>query len=93
MVSPKLCAKAQQARMKRTEATQDHVVGVLIREAEGEGPDTNASARVASAAWLGKHLGMFVEKVETKDTTAEPREVRLKVVYPKGHDDTDQPAD
>ena len=36
---------------------------------------------------------MFVEKVETKDTTAEPREVRLKVVYPKGHDDTDQPHD
>ena len=76
-------AKAQQARAKRTEATQDHVVGVLMREAEGEGPDTNASARVASAAWLGKHLGMFVEKVETKDTTTQPRKVELVVVDPK----------
>ena len=57
-------AKGQEERRQRTHATQDDVVRILTREAEGQGQDTNSSARVQAAQWLGKHHGMFIERVE-----------------------------
>ena len=63
--------------------TADDVLERLGIESKGEGPDTSATARIRAAELTGKHLGMFVEKVETKDTTTQPRKVELVVVDPK----------
>ena len=76
-------AKAQQERSERLVLTADDVLQRLAIESKGEGPDTSATARIRAAELTGKHLGMFVEKVETKDTTTQPRKVELVVVDPK----------
>lgn len=55
---------AQQARAERTELTQDVVVEGLLAEARLAGEGSSHSARVAAWTALGKHLGMFKERVE-----------------------------
>ena len=56
--------EAQAERAERLEVTQDDVVRGLHKEATLEGEGSSHSARVAAWAHLGKHLGMFTEKVE-----------------------------
>jgi phage terminase small subunit len=56
--------KAKDERSKRTEINQDYVLQGLKREAEREGEDSSHSARVAALTQLGKHLGMFKERIE-----------------------------
>ena len=51
--------KAQAERSKRVEVTQDDVIRLLYREAEGEGADTTSSARVRATELLGRHLNLF----------------------------------
>jgi len=67
--------QVQTAQVERAEATlvtaQDVIRG-LRKEAEGA---DSASARVAAWAHLGKHLGMFTDKVEHTGGT------RIEVVY------------
>lgn len=55
--------EAQQARSKRTGIDQDEVVRGLKKEATLEGEGSSHSARVASWAHLGRHLGMFNDKL------------------------------
>lgn len=47
---------------------EDDIIEGLYKEATFMGNGANHSARVAAWVHLGKHLGMFREKVEEKDT-------------------------
>lgn len=62
-VSEAIAAK-QAAREKRTEVTQDMVVRGLLSEAQNKDEGSSHSARVSAWGLLGKHLGMFRDKVE-----------------------------
>ena len=55
-------------RSERVELTQDAVIQGLLKEANLTGKGSSHSARVAAWAHLGKHLGMFAEQVEVKQT-------------------------
>lgn len=57
-------AEGQRARAERVELTQDMVVAGLLVEAKLTGEGSSHSARVAAWTQLGKHLGMFKERVE-----------------------------
>ncbi len=56
-------AEAQEARAKRTGLTQDAVVQGLLKEAEFKGEGSSPAARVSAWAHLGRHLGMFNDKI------------------------------
>lgn len=68
----KAIQQAQSKRSQRTELTQDMVIRGLLREAELDGEGTSHSARVAAWAHLGKHLGMFVERMAGPNGEALP---------------------
>ena len=57
-------AKAFDARSERTEITQDSVVEGLRAEALRTGEGASHAARVSAWSWLGRHLGMFTERVQ-----------------------------
>lgn len=57
-------AKAQQERSERTEITQDDVVRGLLKEAQFTGTGATHGARVSAWSQLGKHLGMFTDRVD-----------------------------
>jgi len=65
-------ARAQKERARRVQVTQDEVIEGLRREARGEGPDTTASARVTAWDRLGRHLGMFVDRVQHEGEAKRP---------------------
>lgn len=54
-----LLAKLVQQVADHAEVAATQLTQVLWREAQGEGPDTNASARVRAAELLGKRIGYF----------------------------------
>ncbi len=51
------------ARSERTEITQDEVIQGLKKEATLEGEGSTHGARVSAWAHLGRHLGMFNDKL------------------------------
>ena len=55
--------EAQEARARRTGLTQDAVVQGLLKEAEFTGEGSSPAARVSAWAHLGRHLGMFKDKI------------------------------
>jgi len=55
--------KRSAKRTERTEITQDMVVQGLLSEAQAT-EDTTQSARVSAWFHLGKHLGMFSDRLE-----------------------------
>lgn len=55
-------AEAQAQRAKRTELTQDYVLNSLRSIADDA--DQPTAPRVRALELLGKHLGMFVERVD-----------------------------
>jgi phage terminase small subunit len=57
-------AKHTERAAEEAEITAAEVLQGLKREADGNGPDTNASSRVAALTALGKHLAMFTERSE-----------------------------
>lgn len=62
--------QAAQAKLsEETLVTQKMVIEGLLNEAKLSGEGSSHSARVSAWAHLGKHLGMFVEKVESKNKT------------------------
>lgn len=64
---PEIAAAVQAAMQQRAEAaavTAEMVLERLRVEAEGRGPDTTSSARIRASELLGKHLGMFTDRVE-----------------------------
>ena len=73
--------EAQQERQKRTLVTQDDVIRGLLTEAEWQGEGSSHSARVSSWAHIGKHLGMFKDKIEHTGANGGPIDLSLKVVF------------
>ena len=67
--------EAQQARAERTGLTQDDVIEGLVYEAKFYGEGASHSARVSAWAHLGKHIGMFKERIEHGGR------VRVEVAY------------
>ena len=55
--------KAKESRSERIGITQDEVIQGLKKEATLEGDGSSHSARVAAWAQLGRHLGMFNDKL------------------------------
>ena len=66
------------ARSERTQVTADRVIRGLLREAEYFGEDASHSARVAAWGWLGKHLGMFVDRVQVEGEVKAVTEVVVR---------------
>jgi len=57
-------AEAQAERADTTHLSAEWVLERLKREAEGEGPDTNSAARTKALDLLGRHLALFIDRVE-----------------------------
>ena len=86
--------KAQKARAERTEITQDDVIRRLVREADGAGEDTSATARIRATELLGKNIGMFVERQKIEHSgNMGPRDVRITLVKPDGTEETETRKD
>jgi phage terminase small subunit len=81
-------AAAQDERRERVELTQDMVVEGLLVEAKLTGEGSSHSARVAAWTQLGKHLGMFRDRVEHTGGTT----VTHVYMPPNGRDDDPAPA-
>lgn len=75
---------AQSARSQRTQVTADWVLTRLQAEAEYHGEDASHSARVSALGLLGKHLRLFVDRMEIDGgVVLEIREVIVGVDDPK----------
>ena len=61
--------------------TVDMVVNGLLKEAQDYAEGSTQSARVSAWAHLGKHLGMFKDKVEHTGKDGGPIDLSLKVVF------------
>ena len=71
----------QNARNKLSEralVTQEMVVKGLLKEAEYMDEGSTQGARVSAWAHLGKHLGMFTERVELSGDQNKPVRVNIK---------------
>lgn len=86
----KAIEEAKNQVSKRTELTVDMVVQGLLKEAQDYAEGSTQSARVSAWAHLGKHLGMFTEKVQHSGPDGGPVQVAtkatltIKVVKPDG---------
>lgn len=86
----KAIEEAKNQVSKRTELTVDMVVNGLLKEAQDYAEGSTQSARVSAWAHLGKHLGMFTEKVQHSGPDGGPVQVAtkatltIKVVKPDG---------
>ena len=73
--------KAKNKLSERTELTVDMVVNGLLKEAQDYAEGSTQSARVSAWAHLGKHLGMFKDKIEHSGDPNNPVNMSLKVVF------------
>ena len=64
----KAIQEAQESLSNKTQLTVDIVVQGLLKEAQDYAEGSTQSARVSAWAHLGKHLGMFKDKVEHSGT-------------------------
>lgn len=67
LLKPVIASAIQNAQSKLSErslVTQEMVVKGLLLEAQTNGEGSTQSARVSAWAHLGKHLGMFTDKVD-----------------------------
>lgn len=60
----KAIQEAQESLSNKTQLTVDIVVQGLLKEAQDYAEGSTQSARVSAWAHLGKHLGMFKDKVK-----------------------------
>ena len=71
--------------------TTEMVVKGLLKEAQDYAEGSTQSARVSAWAHLGKHLGMFKDKIEHTGANGGPIDLSLKVVFEDdGETSTDQ---
>jgi phage terminase small subunit len=75
---------ARNAISERTELTQDEVIAGLRFEATNTGDGSSHSARVAAWTQLGKHLGMFRDKVEHSGNLSIAALIEASFVKPFG---------
>jgi phage terminase small subunit len=67
-------------RSNRLRLDQDEVVRGLLREAQREGEGSSHGARVSAWIALGKHLGMFSDKLTvTAEVVMSPEERRARI--------------
>lgn len=69
---------ARNTMSERALVTQEMVVKGLLKEAEYMDEGSTQGARVSAWAHLGKHLGMFTEKVELSGDQNKPVRVNIK---------------
>ena len=67
-------------RSLRTNVNQDFVLERLKVESHGDGEDTTSAARIRATELIGKHLGMFTDKVQVENVGPAPE---LRVVFGK----------
>ena len=73
--------KAKNKLSERTELTVEMVVQGLLKEAQDYAEGSTQSARVSAWAHLGKHLGMFKDKIEHSGPNGGAIDLSLKVVF------------
>lgn len=61
--------------------TTEMVVKGLLKEAQDNSEGSTQSARVSAWAHLGKHMGMFTDKVQHSGDPNNPINMNLKVVF------------
>ena len=82
--------EAQEKLSNKAQVTVEMVVQGLLNEAKDLSEGSTQSARVSAWAHLGKHLGMFTEKVQHSGRDGGPVQVAtkatltIKVVKPDG---------
>jgi phage terminase small subunit len=74
----------QQARAERVQITQDDVLEGLIENAREARAANQYSASTQAWGLVGKHLGMFTERVEHSGGGGGP--IRIEVVYADADD-------
>ena len=77
----KAIAEAQEKLSNKARVTVEMVVQGLLNEAKDLSEGSTQSARVSAWAHLGKHLGMFKDKVEHTGKDGGPIDLSLKVVF------------
>ena len=77
----KAIEEAQESLSNKTQLTVDMVVQGLLNEAKDLSEGSTQSARVSAWAHLGKHLGMFKDKIEHTGPNGGPIDLSLKVVF------------
>ena len=86
----KAIQEAQSRLSNKAQVTVEMVVQGLLKEAQDYAEGSTQSARVSAWAHLGKHLGMFTEKVQHSGPDGGPVQVAtkatltIKVVKPDG---------
>ena len=84
LTKPDIAKAIQEAReslSNKTQLTVDMVVNGLLKEAQDYADGSTQSARVSAWAHLGKHLGMFKDKIEHTGPNGGPIDLSLKVVF------------
>ena len=74
-------AEAQEKLSNKAQVTVEMVVQGLLNEAKDLSEGSTQSARVSAWAHLGKHLGMFKDKIEHTGPNGGPIDLSLKVVF------------
>ena len=77
----KAIAEAQEKLSNKAQVTVEMVVQGLLDEAKDLSEGSTQSARVSAWAHLGKHLGMFKDKIEHTGKDSGPIDLSLKVVF------------
>lgn len=77
----KAIAEAQEKLSNKAQVTVEMVVQGLLNEAKDLSEGSTQSARVSAWAHLGKHLGMFKDKIEHTGANGGPIDLSLKVVF------------
>ena len=77
----KAIAEAQEKLSNKAQVTVEMVVQGLLNEAKDLSEGSTQSARVSAWAHLGKHLGMFKDKIEHSGDPNNPINMSLKVVF------------
>ena len=77
----KAITEAQEKLSNKAQVTVEMVVQGLLNEAKDLSEGSTQSARVSAWAHLGKHLGMFKDKIEHSGDPNNPINMSLKVVF------------
>ncbi|PJI34342.1 terminase small subunit [Acinetobacter pseudolwoffii] len=77
----KAITEAQEKLSNKAQVTVEMVVQGLLNEAKDLSEGSTQSARVSAWAHLGKHLGMFKDKIEHTGKDGGPIDLSLKVVF------------
>lgn len=84
LIKPNIAKAIQEAQEKlsnKAQVTVEMVVQGLLNEAKDLSEGSTQSARVSAWAHLGKHLGMFKDKIEHTGKDGGPIDLSLKVVF------------